>query len=189
MHQEKIDSTSYTIDFKTGTLLLLENFDPTDSITINYLKYPQFLTRDYFTFDPKLIIENTGSIDRLYSLEQGTDTRTFKPFDGLNTVGSISRGVTIGNNQNAVVNSELDLQITGKLSDKVSIRASIQDANIPTQQGGYSQSLDEFDQIFIELYSDMEHPGGRCRPTEQQQLFWTLYQKGSGNRPRRHDKP
>ena len=151
---KKIDSTSYTIDFKTGTLLLLENFDPTDSITINYLKYPQFLTRDYFTFDPKLIIENTGSIDRLYSLEQGTDTRTFKPFDGLNTVGSISRGVTIGNNQNAVVNSELDLQITGKLSDKVSIRASIQDANIPTQQGGYSQSLDEFDQIFIELYSD-----------------------------------
>tara|TARA_R110002072_G_scaffold7503_2_gene40779 strand:- start:564224 stop:567649 length:3426 start_codon:yes stop_codon:yes gene_type:complete len=151
---KKIDSTSYTIDFKTGTLLLLENFDPTDSITVNYLKYPQFLTRDYFTFDPKLIIENTGSIDRLYSLEQGTDTRTFKPFDGLNTVGSISRGVTIGNNQNAVVNSELDLQITGKLSDKVSIRASIQDANIPTQQGGYSQSLDEFDQIFIELYSD-----------------------------------
>ncbi|HBR53185.1 MAG TPA: hypothetical protein DEA82_02965, partial [Flavobacteriaceae bacterium] len=54
---KKIDSTSYTIDFKTGTLLLLENFDPTDSITINYLKYPQFLTRDYFTFDPKLIIE------------------------------------------------------------------------------------------------------------------------------------
>src|SRR5690606_26647163 len=54
----------------------------------------------------------------------------------------------------AVINSELDLQITGKLSDKVSIRASIQDANIPMQEGGYSQSLDEFDQIFIELFTD-----------------------------------
>ena len=46
------------------------------------------------------------------------------------------------------------MQITGKLSDKISIRASIQDANIPTQRGGYTQNLEEFDQIFIELYSD-----------------------------------
>src|SRR5690606_28558825 len=66
----------------------------------------------------------------------------------------ITRGVTVGNNQNAVVNSNLDLQITGKLSDKVSLRASIQDSNIPLQEGGYSQKLDEFDQIFIELTSD-----------------------------------
>ncbi|HEU0136023.1 MAG TPA: hypothetical protein VFQ50_01895, partial [Flavobacterium sp.] len=80
--------------------------------------------------------------------------KPFVPFDGLNTSGSITRGVTIGNNQNTVVNSALDLQITGKISDKVSIRASIQDTNIPLQEGGYSQKLDEFDQIFIELYSD-----------------------------------
>ncbi|QIE59590.1 hypothetical protein G5B37_08445 [Rasiella rasia] len=151
---EVIDASQYAIDFKTSTLIFSENEQLNDSITLRYLKYPQFITRDYFSFDPGLIVKNTGSIDRLYSLEQGTDKQSFKPFDGLNTVGSISRGVTIGNNQNAVVNSELDLQITGKLSDKVSIRASIQDANIPSQQGGYSQSLDEFDQIFIELYSD-----------------------------------
>ena len=71
----------------------------------------------------------------------------------MNTAGSITRGITVGNNQNAVVNSALDLQISGKLSDKVSLRASIQDSNIPLQQGGYSQKLDEFDQIFIELFS------------------------------------
>src|SRR5690606_37247341 len=56
--------------------------------------------------------------------------------------------------QNAVVKSNLDLQITGKLSDRVSLRASIQDSNIPRQEGGYSQKLDEFDQIFIELASE-----------------------------------
>src|SRR5690554_2438161 len=104
--------------------------------------------------DSKMIVENTGGIDKLYSLDQSTNKNIFTPFDGLNTAGSISRGITIGNNQNAVVNSELDLQITGRLSDKVSIRASIQDANIPTQDGGYSQSLNEFDQIFIELFGD-----------------------------------
>lgn len=72
----------------------------------------------------------------------------------MNTSGSITRGITIGNNQNAVVNSALDLQISGKISDKVTLRASIQDSNIPLQEGGYSQKLDEFDQIFIELFSD-----------------------------------
>ncbi len=146
---------SYRIDFKKGTIIFSEELQQQqDSLTIQYLQYPGFLTKDYFALDPKIIVENTGQIDKLYSLDESTNKNVFTPFDGLNTSGSISRGITIGNNQNAVVNSELDLQITGKLSDKVSIRASIQDANIPTQEGGYSQSLNEFDQIFIELFSD-----------------------------------
>ncbi len=72
----------------------------------------------------------------------------------MNTSGSITRGVTVGNNQNTVLNSNLDLQITGKISDKVSLRASLQDNNIPLQNGGYSQKLDQFDNIFMELFSD-----------------------------------
>ncbi|MEM0517927.1 hypothetical protein [Aequorivita flava] len=146
---------SYRIDFKKGTIIFSEELQQQqDSLTIQYLQYPEFLTREYFTFDSKIIVENTGKIDKLYSLDESTTKNVFTPFDGLNTSGSITRGITIGNNQNAVVNSELDLQITGKLSDKVSIRASIQDANIPTQEGGYSQSLNEFDQIFIELFGE-----------------------------------
>ncbi len=146
---------TYRIDFKKGVVYFSEELQKQqDSLTIEYLQYPNFLTRDYFSLDKNMIVENTGGMDKLYSLQQSTNKNAFTPFDGLNTSGSISRGITIGNNQNVVVNSELDLQITGRLSDKVSIRASIQDANIPTQEGGYSQSLNEFDQIFIELFSD-----------------------------------
>jgi hypothetical protein len=152
---KNLDTLDYKVDFKRAIVMFSENIQKSkDSLVIDYLRYPEFLTREYFVLDPKIIVENTGSIDKLYSLQKSNTKNAFKPFDGLNTAGSISRGITVGNNQNAVVNSELDLQITGKLSDKVSIRASIQDANIPTQEGGYSQSLDEFDQIFIELYSD-----------------------------------
>ncbi len=151
----KVDATQYTIDFDKAILILSEEIkQQADTLIIKYLKYPDYLTRDYYVFDAKRIVKNTGSIDKLYSLQEEGSKKAFTPFEGLNTVGSISRGITVGNNQNAVVNSALDLQITGRLSDKVSIRASIQDANIPTQEGGYSQSLDEFDQIFIELYSD-----------------------------------
>ncbi len=152
---QPIDSISYQINFEKGWVVFPERFrQQNDTITINYLEYPSYLTRDYFELDSSIISEGNSNLDKLYTLGQSNRTRTNSPFAGLNTLGSITRGVTIGSNQNAVVNSELDLQITGKLSDKINIRASIQDANIPTQEGGYSQSLDEFDQIFIELYGD-----------------------------------
>ena len=69
--------------------------------------------------DTDIIVEDTKGIQQLYKLRQSSRKKTFTPFDGLTTSGSISRGVTIGNNQNSVLNSELDLQISGKLSDKV----------------------------------------------------------------------
>lgn len=148
-----LDSTYYTVDFAKALLRLKKPIE-TDSVIVEYLKYPDFFTRKYTLLSKNLIVNNPSELSRLYQINQTNDKQTFTPFEGLNTSGSISRGVTIGNNQNSVLNSELDLQISGKLSDKVTLRASIQDANIPLQQSGYSQRLDEFDQVFIEVFSD-----------------------------------
>ncbi|HZW77892.1 MAG TPA: hypothetical protein VFF21_06270 [Flavobacteriaceae bacterium] len=146
---------SYRIDFKKGRIIFSDSIQSRmDSINVEYLSYPEFLTKTYFDLDSKIIVKNSGVMDKLYTLDKRNTANAFTPFEGLQTSGSISRGITVGNNQNAVVNSQLDLQITGKLSDNVSIRASIQDANIPTQEGGYSQNLNEFDQIFIELFGE-----------------------------------
>ena len=146
-----IDSTFYTVDFQKAKLIFKPNFVSSDSVSIRYLKYPDFLTKTYSIYDDTRVVPNEAG--NLYTIKR-ENLKIFKPFEGLNTSGSISRGVTIGNNQNSTLNSNLDLQITGKLSDKISLRASIQDNNIPLQSGGYSQKLDEFDQIFIELFSD-----------------------------------
>ncbi len=148
-----IDTSFYQVDFAKAILTFKKPLG-TDSIAVDYLRYPDFLTRKYAQLDEKIIVQNTDNLQKLYKLNQSNLERNFTPFDGLTTTGSISRGVTLGNNQNSVLNSELDLQISGKLSDKVSLRASIQDANIPLQESGYSQRLDEFDQVFIELFSD-----------------------------------
>ena len=148
-----IDSTFYSVDFARATLTFKKPIE-TDSIIINYLNFPEFLTKTYKQLDDNIIVENNDQNQTLYTLSQPNTNNDFIPFDGLTTSGSISRGVTVGNNQNSVLNSELDLQITGKLNDKVSLKASIQDANIPLQESGYSQRLDEFDQVFIELFSD-----------------------------------
>lgn len=146
---KEIDTSFYKIDYKKGKLVFKNGFTTQDSLTIRYFKYPEELTKTYSIYDQNRVVANDGG---LYKVNRSV--KKFVPFDGLNTSGSITRGVTVGNNQNASVSSNLDLQITGKISDKVSLRASIQDSNIPLQDNGYSQKLDEFDQIFIELFTD-----------------------------------
>lgn len=148
-----IDASFYTVNFPKAIVTFNKPIEA-DSIYINYLKFPDFLTKTYQQLNEHIIVKNNATSKTLYKLSQSNQESNFIPFDGLTTSGSISRGVTIGNNQNSVLNSELDLQISGKLNDKVSLRASIQDANIPLQESGYSQRLDEFDQVFVELYSD-----------------------------------
>ncbi|MFL9837025.1 hypothetical protein ABS768_05905 [Flavobacterium sp. ST-75] len=149
-----IDTTLYRVDFKHSTLVFKNGYTPQDTLFMRYLSYPEYLTKKYSIYDDSRVVDNNATgTQNLYRVTRDP-LNTFKPFDGLTTSGSITRGITVGNNQNAVVNSNLDLQITGKLSNKVSLRASIQDSNIPLQEGGYSQKLDEFDQIFIELFSD-----------------------------------
>ena len=146
-----IDTSFYQVNFQKGTLVFTKEINTSDSLVVRYSKFPDFLTKTYSIFDDDKVVSNEAG--KLVVFKKDKNTK-YKPFDGLNTSGSITRGITIGNNQNTVVNSNLDLQITGKISDKVSLRASIQDSNIPLQEGGYSQKLDEFDQIFIELFSD-----------------------------------
>ena len=149
---KEIDASNYQISFAKARLILNPTaFDSTDSLEIGYSVYPPFLVKKYQNLDESIIVSNNSSDAARYEIGSKNPNKNFVPFDGLNTSGSISRGVRVGNNQNAVVNSELDLQISGQLSEDVTLRASIKDANVPNQQGGYSQRLNEFDQVFIEL--------------------------------------
>lgn len=143
-----IDTSAYFVDYQKGFFLFKE--EKHDTVFVNYLSWPEFLTQEYSIYDESKVVSNEAGL--IYKVKN--EKPVVKPFDGLTTTGSISRGLTVGNNQNSVVNSNLDLQIVGKLSDKVNIKASIQDSNIPVQEGGYSQKLDEFDQIFVELFHD-----------------------------------
>jgi hypothetical protein len=148
-----INPSNYKIDFSNAQLVFTnKNQNKLDSIKIQYKPYPKFLTKKYQLFDKKLIVPN-NTTSKLYSLTTNKTPNKNKPFEGLNAVGNITRGLTIGNNQNGVVNSSLDLQIAGKISDKVTLKGSIIDTNIPIQENGNTYKLNEFDRVFIELFS------------------------------------
>ena len=149
-----IEQTLYQVDYAKAKLWFINREDIIgNSIQIVYLPYPDFMTRNYSAFDRSLIVSEATDESQLYSSQANSGLKKNKPFDGLYTSGSLSRGVTIGSNQDAVVNSNFNLQIEGQLSEKVGIRASITDNEIPLQSGGFTQRLDEFDRVFIELFA------------------------------------
>lgn len=151
---EIIDINNYEVNFEKSRLILNQYFAPTNTeIKVEYEPLPEFLTKTYFIYDDNLIVPKATSDATLYRYVDKNAKKNFRPFDGLYTSGSLSRGVTVGNNQDAVVNSNFNLQIEGKLSENVGIRASITDNEIPLQEGGYTQRLDEFDKVYMELYS------------------------------------
>ena len=149
---QNINPQEYLVDFSKASLII--NAKKYPEITIEYYRFPDFLTRIYSPFDKKLIVPNTNNTGQLYSFTTNKKASEIKLFDGLQTKGFISRGVKVGNNQDAVTSASLDLEIEGKLSKNVSLRANIFDTNVPLQQNGYSQNITDFDRIFIEMFSD-----------------------------------
>ncbi len=147
-----IPSSEYRVDFSNAMLKIDSKKYP--KITVEYFRIPDFITKVYTPFDEKFIITSSTNTDQLYSLTTNKKGTEVKLFEGLQTNGYITRGITSGNNQNAVTNATLDLKIKGKLSKEVSLRAAIFDTNIPIQENGYSQNITDFDRIFIEMFTD-----------------------------------
>jgi hypothetical protein len=140
----------YSIDYITATLTIDNNELIGNQITYSYRLFSFALGEKYYHKPISMIISKTASyqpkimpISTFISREADDNLLISK--------GSISRGITVGNNQDLVLNSNLNLQLSGMLTEDIEIKANISDKNIPIQPEGNSRIIQDFDKIFIEL--------------------------------------
>lgn len=122
-----------------------------DSVIFMYRVFPFSFSRPVYNRDKSVIEKGYSGLYNPYTYEQQVGRESFFKTEGLNKNGNISRGISFGNNQDVVVNSSFNLQLSGKLSDDVEILAAITDNNIPVQPEGNTQQIQDFDQVFIRL--------------------------------------
>ncbi|MEC5395477.1 hypothetical protein [Bergeyella sp. RCAD1439] len=106
-----------------------------------------------------------------------------QPFLGqLHSKGAITRGITFGSHQGSSVQSTMDLQIAGRISQDVRLLASISDHNLPIQADGYTQTLEEFDKIYIQLNIKENHllRAGHIDLSDQQTYFAKFQRRSMG---------
>lgn len=118
-------------------------------LKICYYLFPEKKEKKIYSKDTSLIVKINKPV-KLYEITEKTKKKN-EFFQNLTSSGTLIRGITFGNNQSASVQSSLDLELSGHLSKEVMIKAAISDHNIPIQADGYTQRLDEFDKIYIEL--------------------------------------
>jgi hypothetical protein len=179
----QLDTNNYKVDFANAKIIFFKDSLINDSIEIRYRVFPLLFTANQQLRDRNLMLRGSesGSKDP-FLIERPVDNRaSLFGLEGLQRSGSISRGITVGTNQDAVVSSSLNLQLAGKIAGGVEIVAAITDDNVPIQAEGNTQQLQEFDKVFIQL-SAKEHKliAGDFDVRNQDGYFMRYYKKGQG---------
>lgn len=141
--------SAYVIDPVNATLTWKQR-PPVDSVLVIYRVFNTRLNARVQRMQFDSVMNNF--IGQPYTPEFSAQNQDrFFDFGNINYSGSFGRGISFGNSQDAVVTSNLNLQLSGYLADSVEIVAAITDNNIPIQPDGTTQQLNEFDRIFLQF--------------------------------------
>jgi hypothetical protein len=144
-----IADSAFTLDWVNGALIWTHPPAGTDSVLVTYRSFPYRLNAVARRFS----YDSIESYMLVRPYERGKDdiADNFFNFGNMTYNGSFGRSITFGNSQDAVVTSNLNLQISGYLADSIQISAAITDNNIPIQPDGTTANLNEFDQVFLQF--------------------------------------
>lgn len=149
------------------------------SLVIRYRTFPKKWTSTKSS--GILLIPDT--LETFYLLGK-TESESFSLADEFRRIdysGGFMRGISIGNRQDLVLNSQLNLQLTGEIAPGFTIRAAITDENLPIQAFGNTLQLQEFDKVFIALEKDQFHfTAGDFEIQRDRSHFNNFYKKVQG---------
>ncbi len=142
-----IDSSAYRLDYVNATLWWKHL--PADSVVqVSYRVFPLKLNAvtQRMNYD-SLLLYSTAPIRASFDDKAGAGA--LFNFGNINAQGSFGRQIGFGNNQDVVLNSNLNVQLSGMLADSIELQAAITDNNVPIQPDGNTQQLNEFDEVYI----------------------------------------
>ncbi len=146
-----VDTSYYKVDGIKATITwnkLLED----DSVMIEYINFPFNLSKSFVRKQIITVAAEEDFIVNPYSYMPGKESTTgIIDFGSIDYNGSFTRGLSFGNNQDVVLNSSLNLQLSGNVTNVIEITAALTDNNIPIQPEGNTQQIQEFDKVFIQV--------------------------------------
>ncbi len=155
----ELDSTLYKVLPEDGKVVLNRKklnslgFN-IDTLTCTYRVFPYLFSKTLQHKDNSVVHPIMYGNQTAYAYQVTPNSNSNDPFDlgTLSKSGSISRGISFGNNQNLNVNSSLNLQLAGKLTNNVNVLVAATDNNLPIQPEGNTTQLQDFDKVFVKLY-------------------------------------
>lgn len=145
-------NSNYKIDYPNA--LLIAPKLKGKEFKLKYRVYPVLFSKTYSHKSTENVnVTDVGQYS-YFTLNENAKQEELFNISGLSKNGSISRGINFGNNQDLSVNSNLDLQLSGKITDDINIQAAVSDNNLPIQAEGNTQQLQEFDRVFIRLFNE-----------------------------------
>ncbi|MBU2020568.1 MAG: hypothetical protein KJ941_13050 [Bacteroidetes bacterium] len=147
-----LNSADFNYNYGSGKLSIFQKCNAEYLIEYRVLQIPRTLV--YQKRDTSMIYnQNKGDREKFLFQNIPANPDVFGG-SGLNKSGSISRGITFGNNQNLGINSSLNLELSGDIAPNLKLLAVLTDDNLPIQPDGNTNQLREFDQVFVQLYND-----------------------------------
>ena len=145
---ESIPTSNYKIDYGSATFYELQAIEQAQ-LTIQYRVYPFFASKSEQQFKAYEPTEQDTLSISMYEIKNANQ-QVFD-FGNLNVEGGLGRALNFGNAQNLVVNSNLNLRLTGELANGITVKGVLTDANLPFQPQGNSSQIRELDKVFLQF--------------------------------------
>jgi hypothetical protein len=174
-------SASPEVNYKLHAIIFKKK---PDSIYVSYKSFPFNFEKKYFHRDQSMLYKDLSRPHNPFTITYTNSAKQDYLFqnDGLSKNGNISRGISFGNTQDVVVNSNLNLQVSGKLTPEIDLVMAATDNNIPFQADGTTAQLQEFDKVFIQLnnYNTKMIVGDYQLSKPQNSYFMNYYKRAQG---------